>query len=443
MALKSLALKRLAWGAFTVCGVAHAASSVELAPLVAAEQSKVVAWRRDIHQHPELSNREVRTSKLVAAHLKSLGLEVETYANTGVVGFLKGGKPGPTVALRADMDALPVTEQTPVPFRSHVTSTYRGETVGVMHACGHDAHTAMLMGVADILVQVRGELQGNVLFLFQPAEEGAPEGEEGGAALMLKQGVFDKYHPQAVFGLHVVSALHVGQIGYRPGPAMAGSDSFKIMVHGRQTHGARPWEGVDPIVVAAQVVGALQTVVSRQIDITAHPAIVSVGAIKGGIRDNILPESVEMIGTIRTFDLEQRDTIFVNLKRLVEGTAAASGATATFEVAHDGDPSLVNNPELTQRMLPTLKSVAGESRVVLLPLITASEDFAYFAQKVPSLFINIGVTAADQNPATAATNHSPNFYIDETGLTTGVRVMAQLAVDYLNQASTLQKASTQ
>jgi len=436
-----MALKSLAWGAFALIGVVHAASTVELAPLVAAEQAQVVAWRRDIHQHPELSNREVRTSKLVAAHLKKLGLDVETYANTGVVGLLKGGQTGPTVALRADMDALPVTEQTQVPFMSHATVTYRGETVGVMHACGHDAHTAMLMGVADILVKVRGELKGNVLFLFQPAEEGAPAGEEGGAALMLKQGVFDKYHPQAAFGLHVVSGLRVGQIGYRPGPAMAGADSFKIVVHGRQTHGARPWEGVDPIVVAAQVVTALQTVVSRQIDITAHPAIVSVGVIRGGIRDNILPESAEMVGTIRTFDLGQRDVILASLKRLVENTAAASGATATFEVPPDGYPVLVNNPDLTQEMLPTLKSVAGDGRLVMLPLITASEDFAFFAQKVPSLYINIGVTAPDVDPTTAPTNHSPNFYLDETGLALGVRAMAQLAVDYLNQASTPQKAS--
>ncbi len=426
-----MAIKSLAWGVFALVGVSHAASTVDLAPLVAAEQARVLAWRRDIHEHPELSNREVRTSALVAAHLKSLGLEVALYANTGVVGLLRGGKPGPTVALRADMDALPVAEQTQLPFMSHATSTYRGETVGVMHACGHDTHTAMLMGVADILVKVRAGLKGNVLFLFQPAEEGAPEGEEGGAALMLKQGVFDKYHPQAVFGLHVVSALQVGQIGYRPGPMMAGADGYKILVEGRPSHGARPWEGIDPIVIAAQIVGAMQTVVSRQIDITAHPAIVSVGAIKGGIRDNIIPATVEMIGTIRTFDLAQRDVILADMKRLVENTAIAGGATATFEVGHDGYPVLVNDPALTQKMLPTLKAVAGNAHVVMLPLITASEDFAFFAQKVPGMYIDIGITPLDKDPATAPPNHSPLFYVDETGLTTGVRVMAQLAVDYL------------
>ena len=424
-------MKSLVWGVFALSCVSHAAYAVDLAPLVAAERAQVIAWRRDIHEHPELSNREVRTSGLVAAHLKSLGLEVAAYAHTGVVGWLKGGAPGPTVALRADMDALPVAEQTQLPFMSHATSIYRGETVGVMHACGHDAHTAMLMGVADILVKVRGALKGNVLFLFQPAEEGAPEGEEGGAALMLKQGVFEKYHPQAVFGLHVVSALQVGQIGYRPGPMMAGADGYKIRVNGRQTHGARPWEGVDPIVIAAQIVGAMQTVVSRQIDITAHPAIVSVGAIKGGIRDNIIPATVEMIGTIRTFDLAQREVILDHLKRLVESTAAAGGATATFEVGQDSYPVLVNDPELTQRMLPTLKAVAGEAHLVMLPLITASEDFAFFAQKAPGMYIDIGITPLDEDPATAPPNHSPLFYVDETGLTTGVRVMAQLAVDYL------------
>lgn len=423
-------MKYLAWGVFALVGASHAAS-VDLAPLVAAEQAKVIAWRRDLHEHPELSNRETRTSALVAAHLKSLGLEVAVYANTGVVGLLKGGHPGPTVALRADMDALPLTEETQLPFMSHVTSTYRGEAVGVMHACGHDAHTAMLMGVADILTKVRGNLRGNVLFLFQPAEEGAPDGEEGGAALMLKQGVFDKYHPQAVFGLHVVSSLQVGQIGYRPGPMMAGADGYRIVVHGRQTHGARPWEGIDPIVIAAQIVGAMQTVVSRQIDITAHPAIVTIGAIKGGIRDNIVPASVEMIGTIRTFDPAQRAVILDHLKRLVENTAIAGGATATFEVDADAYPVLVNDPDLTLRMLPTLKAVAGKVPVVMLPLITSSEDFAFFAQKVPGMYINIGVTPLDQDPAAAPSNHSPLFYVDETGLTTGVRVLAQLAVDYL------------
>ena len=424
-------MKSLAWGIFALVGVSHAESTVDLAPLVAAEQAQVIAWRRDIHEHPELSNREVRTSALVAAELKRLGLEVAVYANTGVVGLLRGGEPGPTVALRADMDALPVTEQTQLPFMSHATSTYRGETVGVMHACGHDTHTAMLMGVADILVKVRGGLKGNVLFLFQPAEEGAPEGEEGGAALMLKQGVFDKYHPQAVFGLHVVSALQVGQIGYRPGPMMAGADGYKILVQGRSTHGARPWEGVDPIVIAAQIVGAMQTVVSRQIDITAHPAIVSVGAIKGGIRDNIIPATVEMIGTIRTFDLAQRAVILDHLKLLVENTAIAGGATATFELGQDGYPVLVNDPALTQRMLPTLEAVAGDARVVMLPLITASEDFAFFAQKVPGMYVDIGITPLDKDPGTAPPNHSPFFYVDETGLPTGVRVMAQLALDYL------------
>ncbi len=424
-------MKILAWGSIALMAAAHAASGVDLAPLVAAEQAKVIAWRRDIHEHPELSTREVRTSKLVAAHLRSLGLEPEFYAGTGVVALLQGGKRGPTVALRADMDALPVTEQTDLPFKSQATASYRGETVGVMHACGHDAHTAMLMGVADILVKARGSLRGNVLFLFQPAEEGAPDGQEGGAALMLKQGLFDQYHPQAVFGLHVVSALKVGQIGSRPGPMMAAADGFKIAVHGRQTHGARPWEGIDPIVIAAQIVTNLQTVVSRQVDITAHPAIVTVGAIKGGVRENIVPESVEMIGTVRTFDMAQRTVIMEDLDRLVKNTAIASGATASFTPDADGYPVLVNDLKLWQKMLPTLTAVAGKSSLVMLPLITASEDFAFFSQKVPGLYVNVGVTPLDKDPATAAPNHSALFYLDEDGMATGVRVMAQLAVDYL------------
>src|SRR5690606_30228406 len=290
---------------------------------------KVIAWRRDIHEHPELSNREVRTAKLVAEHLKKLGLQVRTgIAHTGVTAFLQGGRPGPVVALRADMDALPVTEKTDVPFRSRATGTYRGETVGVMHACGHDVHTSVLMGVAEVLTSMRESLPGGVLFIFQPAEEGPPDGEEGGAELMLKEGVFETHTPQAVFGLHAWSPLRVGEIGLRRGPLMAASDAFRIEVLGRQSHGSRPWQGVDPILAAAQIVTALQGIVSRQVDLTAYPAVVSIGAIKGGIRHNIIPDRVEMIGTIRTFDSAQRERIFTRMRVLVEQTAKANGATA-------------------------------------------------------------------------------------------------------------------
>lgn len=395
-------------------------------------QPQVIEWRRDIHQHPELSNREVRTAKLVAEHLKRIGLEPQTgIAKTGVVALLKGGRPGPTIALRADMDALPVTEKTDVPFRSRETATYRGETVGVMHACGHDTHTAILMGVAQTLVKLRDTLPGNVLFIFQPAEEGAPAGEEGGAELMLKEGLFEKYRPEAVFGLHVWSALRAGEIGYRGGPFMAASDAYKIVVRGKQTHGSRPWGGIDPVVASAQIINALQTVVSRQVDITKHPAVVTVGAIKGGIRSNIIPDSVEMIGTIRTFDPEQRAQIIERMKRVVESTAEATGATATLTMDPGNNPVTLNDPELMARVLPTLKRVAGEENVKALPLITGAEDFAFYAQKVPSVFFFVGVTPRDKNPVTAPSNHSDYFYVDESALPIALLAMTEVAIDYL------------
>ena len=398
-------------------------------------EPKIVAWRRDIHENPELSNREFRTAKLVADHLRKLGLPVETgVAKTGVVALLKGGKPGPTIALRADMDALPVTEQNDLPFRSKATATYRNETVGVMHACGHDVHTSNLMGIAEALVQVRDDLPGNVLFIFQPSEEGAPAGEEGGAPLMLKEGLFDRYKPEVAFGLHITSSLRAGEIGYRGGPLMAGSDSYRILVTGRQTHGARPWTGVDPIVTAAQIVGAIQTIVSRQVNLTLNPAVVTVGVIKGGVRFNIVPDEVEMLGTIRTFDPEQRAAILASMKRIVENTAAANGATATFELSPDSNPVTFNDPDLMARVLPSLRRAAGEGKVRAIPLETGAEDFAYFAQKVPSVFFFIGGTPADRSPAMAPSNHSPLFYVNESGIPVGTRALAAVAVDYLTSA---------
>ncbi len=413
-------------------GAAADLDRARLEELTAAELPKVIAWRRDIHAHPELGNRETRTASLVADHLKHLGLEVQTgVAHTGVVALLKGGRPGPTVAVRADMDALPVTEKTDVPFRSHVTTSYRGEAVGVMHACGHDSHTAMLMGLAEELAALRTTLPGNVLFIFQPAEEGAPAGEEGGAELMLKEGLFDKYRPQVVFGMHVVSALRVGEIGYRVGPFMAAVDSFTIHVKGRQSHGSRPWQSIDPIVTSAQIVNALQTVVSRDVDITANPAVVSVGAIKGGIRSNIIPGEVEMIGTIRTFGDAQRAGILDNMKRIIEHTAAANGATAEFTLGPDHYPVTYNDPALTRRILPSLQQVAGVAHVRELAPNTAAEDFSFFAQKVPGVYFVIGVTPPDQNPDTAPSNHSDYFYVDERGIPIGLRAMTQVVVDYL------------
>jgi amidohydrolase len=393
---------------------------------------RIIAWRRDFHENAELSNREFRTSKIVAEHLRRLGLEVETgVAKTGVLGLLKGGKPGATIALRADMDGLPVVEQTDVPFKSKRTDTYNGNTVGVMHACGHDAHTSILMGIAEALSKVRADLPGNVLFIFQPAEEGPPAGEEGGAPLMLKEGVFEKYKPEVAFGLHVTSNLRAGQIGYRGGPLMAASDAYRIVVKGVQTHGARPWGGVDPIVTSAQIINALQTIVSRTVDITRNPAVVTVGMIKGGVRNNIVPDEVEMVGTIRTFDAQQRTDIMMRMKRIVENTAAANGATGTFELLATGNPVTYNNPELTSLVVPSLKRSAGDANVIGIPLETGAEDFAYFAQKVPSFYFFVGITPKDKSPAFAPVNHSPLFFIDESGIPVGAHAFAQLAVDYL------------
>jgi amidohydrolase len=410
-------------------------SPQQLAAAVSAVDDQVIAWRRDIHQHPELGNREFRTSRLVAAHLKKLGLSVTTgIAHTGVTAVLKGGLPGPTVALRADMDALPVTEQTDVPFKSTVTAEYLGKKVGVMHACGHDAHVAVLMGVAQALVQVREQLPGTVLFIFQPAEEGPPPGEQGGARLMLQQGIFNEVKPDAVFALHVAAHLPSGVIGYRAGPFMAAADGFRIEVIGRQSHGALPWFGVDPVVAASQIVMGLQTIVSRQIAINELPAVVTVGTINGGVRANIVPDRVEMSGTIRTFDPKVRADVIERMRRTADGIAAASGATAKLSVGEVGGAVLLNDPKLTARMLPSLRRMAGDERVVELPRVTGAEDFAYFAQQAPSLYFAVGVTPAGTDALETAANHSPLFYIDEPALAVATRAMTTVAVDYLQGA---------
>ncbi len=411
-----------------------AASSLAEAIDAAAQavESRVIAWRRDIHANPELGNREFRTGALVAEHLRSLGFdEVRTgVAHTGVVGLLIGALPGPVVALRADMDALPVAEEVDVPFASKVRTEWNGEQVGVMHACGHDAHTAILMGVAQVLAGQRAKLRGSVKFLFQPAEEMPPEGENGGAKMMVEEGAMDNPRPAAVFGLHVTSRLPVGVIGYRPGPAMASADTLKIIVEGRQTHGAMPWFGVDPIVIAAQVVLGLQTVVSRQVDLTQEPAVVTIGSIKGGVRGNIIPDSVEMNGTIRSFDEGMRDDIHERVTTLAE--AISRGSRAGCKVCiRKHYPVTVNDPALTEAMLPTLGRVAGPQRLLLVPKVMGSEDFSLFAKVSPGLFIFLGVVPEGTNPKTAAPNHSPRFFIDEASLVTGVRALAHLACDFL------------
>src|SRR5216684_4621255 len=394
-------------------------------------ESKVIDCRRDIHEHPELGNRETRTAELVAQHLRSLGIEVRTgVAHTGVVGVLRGGKRGPVVALRADMDALPVTEQVDVPFKSKVRTTYNGQEVGVMHACGHDAHVAILLGVAEVLAGIRDQIPGTIVFLFQPAEEGAPEGEEGGAKLMVKEGALDNPKVDAVFGLHVTSRYPVGELAYRSGSMMAAVDSFKITVHGKQTHGAYPWLGVDPIVVAAQIVLGLQTIPSRQVDSSLAPSIVTVGAIHGGVRNNIIPDDVEMIGTIRSLDAKMRDEIHARIKRTAEDIAKSGGATATVTI-DEGYPITYNDPAVTERMAPTLRRVAGPSNLEVVNATLGAEDFSFFQQKVPGLFFWLGTRPKNQTAEQAASNHSPLFYVDESGLELGVRAMAHVAVDYL------------
>jgi amidohydrolase len=425
----------LAGGAMAAPAGAASIDRARVDALSASVEPKVIAWRRDIHEHPELSNRETRTAKLVADQLKSLGLQVQTgIAHTGVVGLLKGGLPGPTIAIRADMDALPVTEKTDVPFKSHATATYRGETVGVMHACGHDSHTAMLLGIAQVFAGIRESLPGNVLFIFQPAEEGAPPGEEGGAEVMLKEGLFDKYKPKVIFGMHVWAAFRVGDVGYRVGPVMAAVDSFNIVVKGRQAHGSRPWQSIDPIVSSAQIITALQTVVSRDIDLTENPAVVSIGAIKGGIRYNIIPAEVEMLGTLRTFTTEQRSGILEHMTRIVENSAAANGATAKLTVEPGGAPVLYNDPQLTRQILPSLQKAVGADHVKESGLITASEDYSFFAEKIPSVYFFVGITPPDQDPKQAPSNHSDYFYLDERGIPVAMHAMTQVALDYLESA---------
>ena len=401
-------------------------------------EADVIAWRRDFHQHPELGNREFRTAGIVAEHLRRLGLdEVRTgVAHTGVVGLLKGGLPGPVVALRADMDALPVAEEVDVPFASKVRTTWNGEEVGVMHACGHDSHIAILMGVAQVLAGQRAKLRGSVKFLFQPAEEMPPEGEDGGAKMMVAEGAMDNPRPEAVFGLHVTSRLPLGVIGYRPGPAMASADSLKITIHGSQTHGAMPWYGVDPIVTAAQVVLGLQTVVSRQIDLTHEPAVVTIGAIKGGVRENIIPDTVEMRGTIRSFNEDMRDDIHERVTTLAEAISRGSRAGCTVCIRKNY-PVTVNDPKLTGLMLPTLKRVAGENHVHLVPKVMGSEDFSFFQRVSPGLFIFLGVVPPGTNHMTAAPNHSPRFFTDERCLVLGVRALANLACDFLESGAPL------
>ena len=412
--------------------------ATDVAQSIQDELPQVVAWRHDIHQHPELSNRETRTAALVAAQLKKLGLDVRTgIAHHGVVGVLKGGKPGPRLAIRADMDALPVTEETGLPFASAALGEYRGKSTGVMHACGHDAHTAMLLGVATVLAGMKQELPGEVMFVFQPAEEGAPAGEQGGAALMLKEGVFRDFAPDAVFAMHVISTLNVGTVALRPGPALSGADGFKLVVHGRQTHGAMPWNGVDPIVTAAQIVEQAQTIVSRRLDIGTLPAVLSFGIVEGGTRHNIVPDKVELQGTLRSFDPAMRQQAIDHLRGIAGHVAAANGATAELQIPMgDSYPVTVNDAALTAGVRSSLVKAVGHAHVVEAPPAMPSEDFAYFAKEVPGVYFFVGATPAGQDAAKAAANHSPRFLMDEGALKVGMTSMLQAALDYLQAPAT-------
>jgi amidohydrolase len=394
-------------------------------------ETKCIAWRRDIHQHPELGNREFRTAKLISDHLKKLGLEVkEGVAKTGVVGILRGGKPGPCIALRADMDALPIIENVNISFASKVKSTYNGQEVGVMHACGHDSHVAMLMSVAEILAGMKSEINGTVKFIFQPAEEGPPEGEEGGALLMVKEGIMDNPKVDVIFGLHIESSIEVGKIEYKPGAFMASSDWFTIKVKGKGSHGSQPWLGVDPIQISAQIIEGLQSIVSRQMELTKAPVVITVGKIEGGIRNNIISDECVMYGTIRTLDSGMQKAVYQKLKQTAIKIAEASNATAEVDI---DTKTLVtyNTPELVKKMIPSLQSAAGAENVTEREWVTGAEDFSYYGTKAPSFFFYLGGMPKGNDPKKAPPHHTAEFYIDESGMKTGIKAFCDLVIDYM------------
>ena len=394
-------------------------------------EANVIQWRRHFHEFPELSNREVKTGAYIAEHLKKLGLEVQyPVAKTGVVALLKGAKPGPVIALRADIDALPVTERNSLPFASKVKATYNGQETGVMHACGHDTHTAILMGVAEILSKNKADLKGTVKFIFQPAEEGAPAGEEGGAALMVKEGVLENPKVDVIFGMHIMSIAPLGVITYKPAGMMAAADWFSIKVKGRQAHGSAPWMSIDPIVVSAQIIMGLQTIVSRQTDLTKEAAVITVGRIQSGIRENIIPEEAVMAGTIRTLDVEMQDKIHEKIRLTATKIAESAGATA--EVTIDKKfPLTYNDPALTEKMIPSLVKAVGKEMVKEIPAVTGSEDFSEYQKKVPGLFFFVGAMPPNQDPNTVPSHHTPEFMIDESAMLTGLKAMLNVTLDYM------------
>ena len=395
-------------------------------------ESKIIEWRRHFHQYPELSNREVKTAAIVEEHLRKLGIEVQTgIAKTGVIGLLKSGKPGPVIALRADMDALPVTERNSLPFASKEKALFNDQETGVMHACGHDSHVAILMGVAEILVKNKESLKGTVKFIFQPAEEGPPTGEEGGAGLMVKEGALENPKVDVIFGMHIQSISPLGRITYRPAGMMAASDWFTIKVKGKQSHGAAPWMGVDPIAISAQIINGLQTIISRQTELTKEAAVISVGRINAGIRENIIPEEAVMAGTIRTLDEQMQKKIHEKIKLTATKIAESGGATAEV-VVDNKTPVTYNDPALTEKMVASLEKAAGKENVMRINAVTGAEDFAFFQQKVPGLFFFVGAMMPDQDPNTVPAHHTPDFMIDERGMIVGLKAMLNVTLDYMN-----------
>ncbi|MEP2278631.1 amidohydrolase [Maribacter sp.] len=427
-------MKKLGLLAIILFGVSVQAQGPNLEKDYKAIEDKVIDWRRYFHEHPELSNREFETSKKIAKHLESLGIEVQTgVAHTGVVGILKGNKPGKVVALRADMDALPVTERNDLPFKSNVTSEYQGKEVGVMHACGHDTHVAILMGVAEVMSKNKDKIKGTVKFIFQPAEEGAPPGEEGGAALMIKEGVLQNPDVDAIFGLHINSQTPVGTIRYKSGGTMAAAQRFQINVKGKQSHGSQPWSGVDPILISAKIIDGLQTIISREMNLTNEAAVITVGKITSGVRNNIIPESAEIVGTIRTLDYDMQKQLNQRMKEMVKSIAEAYKGEATVDIA-SGTAITYNNPELTEQMIPTIQAVAGIENVKVAKAVTGAEDFSFYQEKVPGLFFFLG----GMTPGTTASypHHTPDFLIDDSGMLLGVKTLTQMSFDYLDNDKT-------
>lgn len=409
----------------------NAALKSKIAQKAASLESKVITWRRDFHQNPELGNREFKTAEKIAAHLRSLGIEVQTgVGKTGVVGILRGGKPGPVVALRADIDALPVKERADIPFASKAEGEYNGQVVPVMHACGHDTHIAILMGTAEILTSIKTDLKGTVKFIFQPAEEGPPEGEEGGAELMIKEGVLTNPKVDVIFGLHINAQTEVGKIKYRPKGTMAASDWFKIKIMGKQTHGAYPWLGIDPIVTASQIVMGLQTIVSRNVNITESAAVVSVGQINAGVRSNVIPEELTMNGTIRSLDSKVQQMVHSRIKQVATAIAESAGATADVTITNK-TAITYNDPTLTEKMIPTLEAVAGKENVLLTPAVTGAEDFSFYQEKIPGLYFFLGGAPKGKPISETAPHHTPDFYIDESGFVLGMKAMSDLTIDYM------------